>query len=89
VAEEAKRHGTDYLEYLVELLQTEVDERRARRAVRRTKEAGFPIVKTLEGFDFSKAPHLPESLLRQLANGGYIEQAESVIFLGEPRRAAV
>jgi DNA replication protein DnaC len=48
------------------------------------KEAGFPIVKTLEGFDFGKAPHLPESLLRQLANGGYIEQAESVIFLGEP-----
>jgi len=82
--EQAKRQGMDYLEYLVELLQTEVEERRERRAARRTKEARFPIVKTLESFDFAKAPHLPESLIRQLANGSYIERAETVIFLGEP-----
>lgn len=84
LAEEAQRQGMDYLNYLAELLQTEVDERRVRRAARRTKEARFPIVKTMESFDFSKAPHLPESLIRHLANGSYIERAETVIFLGEP-----
>ena len=81
---EAERQGQAPLEYLAELLQTEIEERQVRRAARRTKEAGFPIVKTLEGFDFSKAPHLPETLLRQLAGGDYIDRAESVLLLGEP-----
>lgn len=55
-----------------------------RRATRRMREAGFPIVKTLEGFDFRRAPHLPESELRKLADGEYLDRAESVILIGEP-----
>lgn len=83
-ATEAARQGTDPLCYLVDLLETELAERRARRAQRRTHEAGFPLVKTLEGFDFNRAPHLPEVLLRQLCGGEYIERAEPVIFVGDP-----
>ncbi len=84
LASEACRQGTDPLAYLAELLETEQRERRERRAVRRTKEAHFPVVKTFEGFDFSRAPHLPETLLRRLSGGDYIERAEPVIFIGEP-----
>jgi DNA replication protein DnaC len=83
-AAEATRQGTDPLAYLVELLETELAERRSRRAQRRTREAGFPVVKTLESFDFSRSPHLPEVLLRRLCGGEYIEQAEPVIFVGDP-----
>lgn len=83
-ATEGVRQGKDPLIYLVELLQTELDERRVRRALRRTKEAGFPIVKTLAGFDFSRAPHLPESRIRRLFDGGYIAEAEPILFIGEP-----
>lgn len=83
-AQEGVRQGTDLLVYLVELLETEQEERRQRRAVRRTKEAGFPVVKTLDGFDFSRAPHLPEAQIRRLFDGDYIKQAEPVIFIGEP-----
>ena len=81
---QAERQGQAPIEYLAQLLLTEVEERRVRRAARRTKEAGFPIVKTLEGFDFSKAHHLPETLIRQLAGGDYIDRAESILLLGEP-----
>ncbi len=83
-ATEAVRQRTDPLAYLVDLLETELTERRARRAQRRTREAGFPIVKTLESFDFSRSPDLPEVLLRRLCVGEYIERAEPVIFIGEP-----
>jgi len=84
LATEATRQGTDPLAYLVELLETELEERMERRAKRRIHEAGFPVVKTLESFDFSKAPHLPETLLRSLCGGEYIERAEPIIFVGEP-----
>ena len=42
------------------------------------------MVKTLEGFDFRRASHLPEVLLRELVTGHYIDQAEPSLFLGEP-----
>ena len=84
LAEEAGRQGVSHLEFLENLLQLEVDERMVRRAARRTKEAGFPLVKTLSGFDFSKNPSLPESRIRRLAAGDYIDNAECVIFVGDP-----
>lgn len=83
-AVEAARQGTGPLVYLVALLETELAERRARRAHRRTREAGFPVVKTLESFDFSRAPHLPETLIRRLCDGEYIDNAEPIIFVGDP-----
>lgn len=84
LSKEAVRQGQTPLEYLITLLETEVSERTDRRAERRVKEAGFPLVKTLEGFDFRRAPHLPEALIRDLATGGFLEEAEPVILLGEP-----
>lgn len=83
-AEEAARQGHSHLAYLVELLESELEQRRQRRATRRTKEAGFPVLKTIESFDFSRAPHLPEVVLRQLAHGDYIDKAEPILFIGEP-----
>lgn len=84
MAVESERQKVGPLEYLIGLLETEADERFVRRTQRRTNEAGFPIVKTLEGFDFSRTPHLPESLIRRLAEGEYIANAEPILFIGEP-----
>ena len=38
----------------------------------------------MEGFDFTRAPHLPEGRIRELAAGSYIAKAEPILFLGEP-----
>ncbi len=54
LAAEVSRQGIEPLVYQAELLEMEVAERAERRAVRRTKEAGFPLIKTLEGFDFRR-----------------------------------
>jgi DNA replication protein DnaC len=50
--------------------------------VRRTREAKFPLVKTLETFDPAAAPELDIRLLRDLAEGGFIQERRNVIFLG-------
>lgn len=84
LADEVRRQGVGPLEYLSRLLMSEMKEREERRAARRIKEAGFPLVKTLEGFDFTRAPHLPEGRIRELAAGSYLAKAEPILFLDEP-----
>jgi DNA replication protein DnaC len=83
-AQEAARQGTEHMDFLTGLLQVEVDERQARRYARRVKEAGFPVVKTLAGFDFKRAPTLPQTRIRRLFDGEWIRRAEPILFLGEP-----
>lgn len=84
VLKAAERQQPSCDQFLLDRLQHEWDEKMRRRAARRVKEAKFPTVKTLEGFDFNKASQLPESLIRQLAAGDYIDRAEPIIFIGEP-----
>jgi DNA replication protein DnaC len=84
LGEEATRQGLSVLDYLSQLLHSEVAERGARRAQRRLKEATFPRIKTMEGFDFTRNAEVSESHMRRLANGEYIDNAETVILVGEP-----
>lgn len=83
IAEQAEREHQGYLGYLDVLLQTELEEREQKMIVRRLKEARLPKVKTLEEFDFSQAPQVSATKIRELAEGGYIERAEPVVFLGD------
>lgn len=84
LAEEAHRQSMTHPAFLAQLLMAELREREERRAARRIKEAGFPRIKTMEGFDFTRAPHLPEARIRELSTGTYIARAEPILFLGEP-----
>jgi DNA replication protein DnaC len=83
LAEEAVRQKHSHLSYLEALLGAEVEERDRHAVARRIMEAHFPKVKTLEGFAFSDAPHIPATLVRKLAEGGYLQRSEPIIFLGE------
>jgi len=82
--EQAQRQQQGHAEFLTELLTREYEAKLEKRAKRRIKEAKFPLLKTLESFDFTRAPNLPEAKIRSLAQGSYIEKSEPVIFLGEP-----
>jgi DNA replication protein DnaC len=83
LAEEALRQKQNHLSYLEALLGAEVEERDRNAVARRITEAHFPKVKTLEGFAFSEAPHIPAAVVRKLAEGGYLQRSEPIIFLGE------
>ncbi len=83
LAEQAEREHQGYLGYLDVLLQAELEEREQKTITRRIKEAHLPKVKTLDEFDFTQAPAISVTKIRELAEGGYIERAEPVVFIGE------
>jgi len=83
LAEVAVKQRQSYLCYLEALLAAELEERERNTIARRLKEARLPRMKTLDEFDFSKAPLVAATQIQELAQGGYIERAEPVIFIGD------
>ena len=83
VAEQAEREHQGYLGYLDALLVAELDEREQKTVTRRIKDARLPKVKTLDEFDFTQAPAISVTKIQELAEGGYIDRAEPVVFIGE------
>jgi DNA replication protein DnaC len=83
LAEQAVREQQTHVRYLGALLGAEVEDREQRAIQRRLCEARLPRVKTLDEFNFAQAPKISANQIGELAEGGYIERAEPVIFLGE------
>jgi DNA replication protein DnaC len=83
LADVAVKQQQTYLRYLEALLATELEERERNTIARRIKEARLPRMKTLEEFDFSKAPQIQATKIHELAQGGYIERAEPIILIGD------
>jgi DNA replication protein DnaC len=83
LAQEAAKQNQSHLSYLEILLESELEERERNAVTRRIQEARLPKVKTLEEFEFEKAPHIPATLIRSLAEGDYLKRSEPVLFLGE------
>jgi DNA replication protein DnaC len=80
---QAKESGTSYEEFLLSLTEIELRVRADNRLKRRIKEAHFPLLKTLEDFNFDEAPGLDRRLVRDLVSGDYLKQHRNVIFLGK------
>jgi DNA replication protein DnaC len=83
LAKDAVQQQQPHLTYLAELLSAEVDERERHTIERRIKEARLPRIKTLEDFDFNAASQVSALQIRELADGGYINRAEPIIFIGD------
>jgi DNA replication protein DnaC len=83
LAEQAVKERRTHLGYLEALLAAELEERERNVVERRLKEARLPRLKTLDEFDFSKSPKISPGQIQELAQGGYIERAEPVIFIGD------
>jgi DNA replication protein DnaC len=83
LAEQAVKENQNHYGYLEALLTAEIEERERNTVERRIREAHLPRVKTLDEFDFTQCPQVNAAQLRELAEGGYIERAEPVLFMGE------
>ena len=77
VAAACTQDRSDYATYLLRLVEREVIEREHRAAERRIKAAGFPVLKTLDTFDFAAQPSVNEALIRELMRGEYIAAREN------------
>jgi DNA replication protein DnaC len=83
LAEQAVREKRSHIGYLEALLAMEMEERDRHAIANRLQGAYLPRIKTLEEFDFNKAPQIHAAKIRALAEGGYIERAEPVVLIGE------
>jgi len=66
------------------LLRIEVDATEQRRLNARIRFANFPAPWTVDDFDFGAQPSVDETLVRELATGGYLDDATNILFIGPP-----
>lgn len=78
------KEGEDAITFLARLCERELLEREQRAAERRIREAKFPVLKTLDLFDFAAQPSINRSLILELMRGEYLDQHENILFLGNP-----
>jgi DNA replication protein DnaC len=84
LAREAAAANEGFEQYLLRLTELEVAARSGKAVQRRISQAGFPVVKDFDTFDFSCVPHLNKPRVLELARGEWIEQKSNVCLVGSP-----
>jgi len=84
VAAACGQERVDYAGFLLRLAERELLERERKATERRIKEAFFPVIKTIDTFDFTVRPSLNENLVRELLRGEYLEKKENILMVGNP-----
>jgi DNA replication protein DnaC len=82
MAREAEENNLSFEEYLLGILEQEVFQRENNRIQRGIRQATFPVVKTLENFDFKAIPSLNKPKVLKLMKGEYIQKKENIILVG-------
>jgi len=70
------------LDWLSELLEHELDARKERAIQRRIEGAGFPEIKTLEGFDWDFNRKIDRPKIMELADLDFVRQRRIALLLG-------
>lgn len=81
---DARANQWAYEEFLVQLLQVEAEQRKENQKKRRTKAAKFPMLRTLDTFNFDNLKHVEPEAVWDLANNSYIKRHENIICMGNP-----
>ena len=82
LARQCAADGVDHVRYLHRLAELELIDRERRMVERRIKAARFPVVKSLDSFNFKAIPSLNKTLVLELARCEYVERRDNVIALG-------
>jgi DNA replication protein DnaC len=81
LASQAAKANWTHPQFLAALLAGELSQRQDRAVARRITQARFPVIKTLEGFDWSW-PRVNELEVRDLFRLRFVEERANVVFLG-------
>jgi DNA replication protein DnaC len=87
-ADRAAKSETTYTAYLGRLVELELADKADRSINARIARARFPVLRTLEQFDFNFQPSLSAARVRELASLTFLDQAVNVLFVGGPEIAA-
>ena len=83
-ARQAEKEKVDHVGYLYQLSKLESEDRYNRKTERLIRQAKLPRGKTLDGFDLSRFNGLSDSQVRELADGGCLDNAENILIFGNP-----
>ncbi len=83
-AQKAAKTKQSYTGFLGHLVDEELAAKSDRSVNARIARARFPAIRTLEAFDFAFQPSLNASLIRELAELGFLARAENVLVVGAP-----
>lgn len=80
---QAQENGTIHEDFILALTEVELQMRAESRLKRKLREAKFPLLKTLEQFDYGSAQTLDKRLIRELESGEYLGAHRNIIFVGK------
>jgi DNA replication protein DnaC len=83
-ADRAAKSESSYTAYLARLVEAELADKVDRSVQARITRARFPMLRTLEQFDFAFQPGLPAARVRELAALAFLDQAANVLLVGGP-----
>lgn len=84
LAADAASANLSYDRYLQALAEQEVSQRELARQRRCIQHAHFPVLKELSDFDWGAIPSLNRARIVTLAQGAYLDAAETVLLVGNP-----
>jgi DNA replication protein DnaC len=79
---EATKTNLPYERFLLGLVEQEVYNREENALRARIARAKFPLIKTLDTFDFTHIPSLDRQTVLQLAQGDFVREAQNCICIG-------
>jgi DNA replication protein DnaC len=82
VARQCAVEQLDYQRYLLRMTELELLDRERRATERRIRQAKFPVIKTMDSFDFLAIPTLNKTLVLELARCEFLARRENVLLLG-------
>ena len=82
LARQCAAEKADFPRYLLRLTELELLDRDRRATERRIRQAKFPVVKSLDSFDFLAIPSLNKALVLELARSEFLARKENILLLG-------
>lgn len=83
-AVKASKSEISYMAFLGRLIDEEIVAKTDRSINARVSKARFPMMRTLEEFDFPFQPSLSAARMRELAELGFLARAENIVLVGRP-----
>jgi DNA replication protein DnaC len=81
-AKQAASSSMSYVDFLEGLVSEEVSRKEQRSVQNRIKSARFPVLKSLDDFDYSFQPSIDKKKVGELSNLRFIDNKENILFLG-------
>lgn len=83
-ADIARREGSSYEFYLLELVDAEVEARREKRIARYLRDSRLPLEKQLANFERKRLSASVDAQLSALLDGSFLSRCENVLAFGNP-----